>query len=92
MLIPLFNFYWMFVAVYGWACDWNSIRSQHPNLASIPPVSKGLFLTTLILFLVLFGAIFVPLLNIIFLVAVPILIMIVMSQICRTVNHAVATS
>lgn len=92
MLIPLFNLYWMFVAVSGWAEDWNRIRASNGNLTSIPPVSKGLFLTTLIMFLLFFGAIFIPVLNLIFMIAVPILIIIVVAQICRTVNRVAALS
>jgi len=53
ILIPIFNFYWIFVAYYGWAIDWTRIRSSYSNLMSAPRASSGTFLAGSI-FVILF--------------------------------------
>lgn len=45
MFIPGFNMYWNFVAIRGFAEDWNRIVSQHPNLIRAPRMGEGVFLT-----------------------------------------------
>ena len=45
LFIPFFNLYWIFVAYYGLAQDWNRIRGTFPNLATAPRLSEGVFLT-----------------------------------------------
>ncbi len=44
LFVPLFNIFWLFVAIYGFAIDWNRITSQHPNLAAAPRMNRGVFL------------------------------------------------
>jgi len=50
LFIPLFNLYWMFVAIWGWAADYNGYKQRH----NVPgePMSEGLFLAFLICYLV----------------------------------------
>lgn len=86
LFIPFFNLYWIFVAFYGWAQDWNRIRADHAQFASVPSASPGLFLTTLIVALSLSIGIFIPVLNLLLMVAAPILFLIMFSQIYRVVN------
>lgn len=73
MFVPFFNLYWIFVAIFGLAQDWNRITRQHPNLQHAPKMSEGLFLTYCILLLVFWPLAWVlwfPL----------------MAQICRSIN------
>ncbi len=44
LLVPLFNLYWIFVAYYGLACDYNRIIRRYPDLRRAPRMSEGLFL------------------------------------------------
>lgn len=41
LFIPVYGFYWMYVAFYGWAKEYNSYVSNCP---AAPRVSEGLFL------------------------------------------------
>lgn len=81
-LIPLFNFYWMFVGFYGWAQDWNRIRSSHSNLANMPSVPQGVFLAAPICFV----SSLIPLVGIIASLAFPFLYIIMAAKICKVVN------
>lgn len=54
LFIPIFNFYWIFVAYYGWATDWTRIRSSYSNLMSAPRASSGTFLAGSILIILFF--------------------------------------
>jgi hypothetical protein len=76
LFIPLFNFYWIFVAFYGLSQDWNRITSQHPDLVRAPKMSEGLFLAYCICRLVAPPVAFI-------------LWFIVMSQVCRSINAMV---
>lgn len=42
MLIPLFNLYWMFQAIYGFAQDYNKYIARHGH--KVPPLDEKLFL------------------------------------------------
>jgi hypothetical protein len=42
MLIPLFNLYWMFQAIYGYAQDYNKYIARHGH--NVPPLQENLFL------------------------------------------------
>lgn len=42
MLIPLFNLYWMFQAIYGFAQDYNKYIARHGH--KVPPLEEKLFL------------------------------------------------
>ena len=44
LLVPLFNLYWIFVAYYGLASDWNRIIRRYPDLRRAPRMSEGMFL------------------------------------------------
>ncbi|HTK95421.1 MAG TPA: hypothetical protein VL382_07255 [Terriglobales bacterium] len=43
LLIPLFNLYWMFQAVWGWAQDYNKYIARH-NVAGAPQMNEQMFL------------------------------------------------
>jgi hypothetical protein len=73
LFIPFFNIYWVFVAIYGLAQDWNRIMSSHPNLQGAPRMSEGMFLAFLIC-------------NLVFFPVGLILCVIVYSQICAGIN------
>jgi hypothetical protein len=88
LFIPFFNIYWIFVAFYGWAQDWTRIRASHSNLAAMPRVSPPLFLTALIAGL----CVIIPVVNLLALVAYPILYLIMMAQMHRVVNSMAAAS
>jgi hypothetical protein len=72
MFIPGFNLYWIFVAIKGFAEDWNRIVSQHPDLARAPRMSEGVFLTYCI------GTIIAPLGMVMWLP--------MMAQVCKAIN------
>ena len=48
LFIPFFNVYWVFVAIYGLAQDWNRITASYPNTQGAPRMGEGMFLTFLI--------------------------------------------
>jgi len=50
LFIPLFNFYWWFPALWGWAQDWNSYAAKSEG--KLPRISEGLPLS-----IAVFGAI-----------------------------------
>ena len=74
LLIPIFNFYWIFVAYYGWAIDWTRIRSSYSNLIAAPRASSGTFLA---------GSIFV----ILFFPIGVFFFFWMISQMCKVINH-----
>jgi len=73
LFLPGFNLYWIFVAFYGLAQDWNRITSQFADLQRAPRMSEGAFLTFCI------GCFFPPLGLVMWFV--------VMSQLCRSINY-----
>lgn len=79
LFIPFFNLYWIFVALYGLAQDWNRIMGSHPNLQAAPRMSEGMFLTFLICAISGIGA---P--------VAAVLWFIVYKQICDGVNYMAA--
>lgn len=58
LFIPFFNIYWLFVAYYGWAMDYNILK-QRSGVIGAPQVSGGLFLAFCIIAL-LFGPVLHP--------------------------------
>lgn len=44
MFIPFFNYYWIFVAIHGFACDWNRVVATFPDLRHAPRLTQGVFL------------------------------------------------
>ncbi|MCX6875356.1 MAG: DUF4339 domain-containing protein [Verrucomicrobia bacterium] len=73
LFVPLFNYYWIFVAIYGLAQDWNRIIGLFTDLSRAPKMSEGIFLTYCI------GVIVFPPLALV-------LWFPVMSQVCRSIN------
>lgn len=49
LFIPLFNFYWMFVAYWRWSQEWNRIVVTSGGHPQAPRMAEGLFLTYAIL-------------------------------------------
>lgn len=91
LFIPVFNLFWVFQAYYGWAEDWNRIRENHGSLTHLPRASGGLFLTTLIFWIVTVMISWIPFLNLFCMAVSVVLICIMVWQIYRVVN-AVADS
>lgn len=79
LFIPVFSVYWIFVAFYGLAQDWNRIMASHPNLQAGPRMSPGMFLTFLICILSVIGS---P--------VAAVLWFIVQKQICDGINFMAA--
>ena len=79
--IPFYNFYWIFVALYGWSKDYNRFISE-TGRTHVQRAPEGLFLTMCIFTVV--GAI--PFIN--YLVAIPnaIIMMVVVYYMCRAIN------
>ena len=71
MFIPLFNIYWMFMAIYGWAQDYNKYIARH-NIR-VNPVGEGMFLA-------------LPICHLVFWPAALVLIFIVTSQMADGIN------
>lgn len=44
LFVPFFNLYWIFVAIYGLAQDWNRITSRYTDLSRGPKLNEGMFL------------------------------------------------
>jgi hypothetical protein len=72
LFIPLFNIYWIFVAINGLPKDWNRVVSSYPNLAGAPKLNETAFL------LVCIGMFFPPL--------ALVMIFPMMSQMCKAIN------
>ena len=45
MFIPVFQWYWLFQAVYGLSNDWNRTVETYSSIRNAPRMSTGLFLT-----------------------------------------------
>jgi len=73
LFIPLFNLYWMFVAIAGVPKDWNRIIASHPNLHPAPKLNE----TTFLMFCI--GTLVFPPLAIIVMFSV-------VSQMCKGLN------
>ena len=51
LFIPLFNFYWIFQAIWGFAVDFNKYAARN-NINAAPRLPEGLFLAYCILYVV----------------------------------------
>lgn len=81
MFVPLFNLYWVFQAIYGWARDYNaSLATAHPQA---PKANEGLFLALCILH----ALVVLPMCGVLFALAAVVVQPIVVWQICRSINH-----
>ncbi len=82
LFIPLFNFYWLFQAFYGWSRDYNRlIETEGP--ADAPRVPTGVFLPWCILAVV--GAI--PILNWIVTLPAWVLFAIMGYHMCKVITY-----
>jgi hypothetical protein len=79
-LIPIFNLYWIFQLVWGFAVDFNAYASRHEQ--DVPPLPEGLFLALPIVAL----ATSLPLLGIPASLAVVVLYALVIIRVCDSVN------
>lgn len=86
LFIPFFNLYWIFIAHWKWACEWNRITASYSNTQNAPKAKEGLFLTAIILGLVSN----LPLINLIAVIPALVLDIIMFQQICRGVNFMVS--
>ena len=48
LFIPVFNIYWAFQAIWGWAKDYNAYTARH-GLTNAPKMPEGLFLAYVVL-------------------------------------------
>lgn len=60
LFIPFFNLYWLFVAYFGLANDWNRVMASHPNLVQAPRLNEGLFVTYCIVVVVALPFFLIP--------------------------------
>ncbi len=72
LFVPLYNLYWLFVAIAGLPKDWNRIVASYDDLKNAPRLSEGIFLAYCI-------GIFIPPLALIMLFPM-------MSQLCQGIN------
>lgn len=49
LFIPLFNIYWIFIAVGGLPRQWNEITSRYDNTKSAPKITIGMFVCLLLI-------------------------------------------
>ncbi len=82
MFIPFYNFYWMFVAGYGWSQDYNLFTQRH-NQTDAPAVNENLFLATNVMYCCLM----VPFINLIVMIPVIITAWMSLYQMCRAINY-----
>jgi len=79
-LIPVFNLYWIFQLIWGFAVDFNAYASRHEQ--DVPPLSEGLFLAMPIVIL----ATWAPVAGIAASLAVVVLYALVIIRVCDGVN------
>ncbi len=90
--IPLFNLYWMYVAYYGWAQDYNEYLKQ-TGQTDVKPVNEQLFLAYPVMAWLALVAGFIPVLES---VASPLsngamgIMLVLLFFMCRAVNQAIA--
>ncbi len=80
LFIPLFNLYWIFQAIHGFAKDYNSYVDRHS--LSVPKLSEGMFLAYCIL--VLAGI--VPIIGPLFSLAALGVMIALAAKVCDAVN------
>jgi hypothetical protein len=71
MFIPLFNLYWMFMAIYGWAQDYNKYIARYQ--LQVQPMPEGLFLM-------------MPIFQLVFYPAALVMLFLVTSKMCDGIN------
>jgi hypothetical protein len=85
LFIPLFNLYWVFVAFFGWSQDYNRFMDTH-GLAEAPRMPQGLFQALAILFAANIVVQYIPVLDVLMLIAVLIVNLTAYHHICRAIN------
>ncbi len=80
LFIPLFNLYWIFQAIHGFAKDYNSYVDRHS--LSVPKLSEGMFLAYCILAL----AGIIPFLGPLFSLAALVVMIVLCAKVCDAVN------
>ncbi len=80
LFIPFINIYWAFLALWGWATDYNAYVARHSIRA--PRMPEGLFLAYVILCI----AAFVPVLGVLASVVALVLVVVMAVKICDGVN------
>ncbi len=85
MFIPLFNLYWLFQAIWGFARDYNSYIVRHRVPAA--DLNEGLFLATCILIVISFFLGWFPLLGYFMAIAGLVLVLIVVNLVLDAVNR-----
>jgi len=82
LFIPLYSLYWIFVAFYGWAQDYNQF-TQGYNMHNAPRMPEGLFLAMCILSV----CSIIPMVGTIASVASVILCLVGFNYICKAINY-----
>lgn len=87
LFVPLFNYYWVFEAVYAWARTYNELGRNR----GFPPVPDAVFLAFSVLFcawpLIALAFLLIPGFYLAYILAEIILRFLVVFQICKTVNQ-----
>ena len=86
LLVPFFNFYWMFVAIHGFALDFNAYVDRHALRTRKLPA--GLFLT----YVILLCTSWIPILGIVASIVASVLLVIIAWKICDGVNALAGTA
>ncbi len=81
LFIPLFNFYWIFQAIWGFAVDCNKYMARN-NVNSAPRLPEGLFLAYCILYVVSL----IPFVGIVTGIANFVIAAILISKTCDAIN------
>jgi hypothetical protein len=84
MFIPIFNFYWVFQAIWGFAKDYNSYIERHQY--SVEKLPEGLFLASTIMAVAGIIAGRIPFLGILYSIACLIVFALVVAKVCDAVN------
>jgi hypothetical protein len=82
--IPFYNFYWIFVAIWGFAKDYNAYLKRHA--LSLPALPEALFLAYCIFTMAGIVISFIPVINILFSIAGFIILMMIVAAVCNGVN------
>ena len=86
LFIPLFNLYWIFQAIHGFAKDYNSYVARHS--LSVPKLPEGLFLAYCVLAL----AGIIPILGPLFSLAALGVMIVLCAKVCDAVNALPASA
>ena len=85
LFIPLFNFYWLFVAIGGYAGAFNTFAARHR--IPVPRLSPGLFYTNCILSLLGIAVTLIPMIGLLYSAFAGIIPLLVLWSITNRVNE-----